>query len=420
MKTNYLVEPEKEIYTRNEISIPAKVENSSPHITVKCRRSITEIDEKLWDSLLSGSNVFHSHTFLKCIEDARVENSKFWYLLFFVGEKPVGSAVLSLFAVSLDLLSGKLIAQLCKFIRKFFPGFMKIKILFCGTPVSAGKNNLVICTESLKNKIIDLLVNQMKTIAKENKVIMLCLKEICAQECEWLNPDADYNFIRARSIPFVKLYLRKEWNTFSDYLKAMRYNYRRQIKHSLRKLSIKEIDSQFSPSNPGKDIPQLIVKRPGKNDASAFHKLYLEVMEKAENKLEILNLEFFENVFFNIKDICYLVSLVDKEKELGSALVMHLNHTMVFFLIGLDYDQNRKYDTYFNLIYRIISLAIEKKCSMLELGQTSYYFKQRCGGSCEEMFFYIKSLNKPLHFLLSFFQPLLFPRTEVNKLHVFH
>ena len=69
---------------------------------------------------------------------------------------------------------------------------------------------------------------------------------------------------------------------------------------------------------------------------------------------------------------------------------------MTFLLVGLDYSKNKEYDTYFNIVYRIISLAIEKKCKVLEMGQTSYYLKGRCGGYCEEMYFFIKSLNKPL------------------------
>ena len=84
---------------------------------------------------------------------------------------------------------------------------------------------------------------------------------------------------------------------------------------------------------------------------------------------------------------CNLVSLVYKENVLGSALIFKHGDVMTFLLVGLDYSKNKEYDTYFNIVYRIISLAIEKKCKVLEMGQTSYYLKGRCGGYCEEMYF---------------------------------
>lgn len=388
------------------------------HIEVKCFRSISEIDEHLWNGIDEGKDIFHSHKFLTCIEKSGIENSRLWYLIFYNKQRTVGTAVLSLFQVSLDLLSGRVVEQLCNYIRKYVPGFLKIKLLFCGTPISIGKNNLKISDKTFIEEILNSLVNKMTELAKENRVNIVCLKEFDEEECKSLSRLSAKGFIKALSIPYVNLYFDRQWYSFNDYLISMRSNYRRQINKSLKKISLKENYSSLS-MPPGQNLTKFIIKIPTMSDASAFHKLYLEVMKNARNKMEILNKNFFENIFNDMNNHCRMISLVKEEKILGSALIFRQKDTMTFLLIGMDYEENKIYDTYFNIVYKIISFAIEERCKLLEMGQTSYYLKLRCGGNCEDRYFFIKCLNRPLHYLLSVFKSQLFPETDINKLQVF-
>jgi predicted N-acyltransferase len=388
------------------------------HLSLRTYNSINEIDKQFWNNL--SNDVFNSWDFILSLEKARVEDSQMKYLIFSNNNDPVGIAVLSSFFVSLDLLSGVFFSKICSKIRKLSPGFMKVRFLFCGTPISIGKNNLKIIDESFKDDILDMLVSEMTVIAKENKITILCLKEFNKSESESLGCLTYKNFIKAPSIPYVKLNTDRTWNSFPGYLKSMRYNYRRQINKSLKKLALDNSSSASVELTDGNNEPKLIIKIPDVNDAAIFYKLYLEVMKRAKNKMEILNKDFFENIFSSMNNNCNLVSLIYKENVLGSALIFKHGDVMTFLLVGLDYSKNKEYDTYFNIVYRIISLAIEKKCKVLEMGQTSYYLKGRCGGYCEEMYFFIKSLNKPLNFLLSIFKPLLFPKIHLDELHVFH
>ncbi|HEX9251971.1 MAG TPA: hypothetical protein VF870_06990, partial [Ignavibacteriaceae bacterium] len=117
--------------------------------------SICEIDKQFWDNL--SNDVFNSWDFLLSLEKARVENSQMKYLIFFHNSTPIAIAVLSMFSISLDLLSGQFLSKICSTFRKIFPGFMKLKFLFCGTPISIGKNNLRIIDESKRNQILNLL-----------------------------------------------------------------------------------------------------------------------------------------------------------------------------------------------------------------------------------------------------------------------
>ncbi len=391
----------------------------SSSIYLKCFRSITEVDENLWESINRERDIFHSHKFLSCLEKSEVEQSCYWYLVFYKKDEPVGSAVLTLFTISLDLLSSNMVSRFCNLIRKFFPGFMKIKFLFCGTPISIGKNNLKITNKTLTRCILDSLVHKMIALAEEHKLSTLCLKEFNEEHCESMSSVSSLGFIKAPSIPYVSLNLDEKWSSFQDYLGAMRSPFRRQINQNLAKLFL-HVNKPALPEDGGNNTitPRIEVKSPCPADAAVFHKLYLEVMQRAKNKMEILNKQFFENIFGSMQNFS-LISLKDKDEVLGSALICRDNDVMTFLLIGMDYDKMKKYDTYFNLVYKVISQAIKERFRILDMGQTSYYFKQRCGGVCEERYFYIKSLNKPVHFLLSAFKSQLFPTTHINSLQVF-
>ena len=413
MKINY--QKYFSLYDTNRNTFNATL---SSKIKLRSYNSITEIDKKLWDGL--ANNIFNSWDFLLSLEKARVENSRMKYLIYSDNSTPVAIAVLSIFSISLDLLSGKFITKICDILRIVFPGFMKVKFLFCGTPISIGKNNLRIPDESKKNQILDLLVNGMEVMARDYEIQILCFKEFNSLECESLTLLTEKKFIKASSIPYVYLHINKDWNSFDDYLKSMRFTFRRQINKSLNKLMINNSALSSVELMSKNDVPKIEVIVPKIIDAPTFYEQYIEVMKRAKNKMEILNKDFFENVFEHLKSNCKLIQLIYNKDVLGSAIIFQKSDVMTFVLVGLNYSRNKEYDVYFNIVYRIIALAIENKCRVLEMGQTSYYFKQRCGGNCEEMFFYIKAQNKIFNYLLSVFKPLLFPTIKLNELHVFH
>jgi hypothetical protein len=107
------------------------------------------------------------------------------------------------------------------------------------------------------------------------------------------------------------------------------------------------------------------------------------------------------------------------DKIYGSALLAEDNESLVFLLVGLDYNNRDAYDVYFNLIYTILAIAIQNKAKRLDLGQTSYYLKQRIGGTCSPVYFYIKSRKRIINYLLKRFRVILFPETKISEHNVF-
>jgi predicted N-acyltransferase len=381
-------------------------------------RSIHEVDEALWDSINARQDLFHTHRFIRAIEDAKVENSRLWYLLFYERDELVATAALSAFIVSLDLFAGGILQKLVGGIRRVFPGFLKITVLFCGLPISIGKHCLAISDLSRSGEILDLLVQEMREISRAEDIRFMCVKEFLEGEMPTVEGLAEHGFFRAWSIPYVSMKIR--WPDFQSYLAAMRHSYRRQICQSLKKLgqSVPTIHTDIT-SGMNEDKPMLLLAGPETCSPGQFYDLYLEVMSRAKTKLEMLSAAFFENFYKNLSNDFELLAMMKGRELLSIALLTVQDKTMTFLLTGVDYSQRDVYNTYCNLLSGIIVRAMQRGCGRLDLGQTSYWLKQRLGGECNPQFFYLRAESKPIHFFLKALRSVIFPKIKTPDPRVF-
>jgi len=78
-----------------------------------------------------------------------------------------------------------------------------------------------------------------------------------------------------------------------------------------------------------------------------------------------------------------------------------------------------KYDSYYNLVYGIIGLAIERGCEKIQMGQTSYWVKQ-CVGALPEPEYIFFAWRRPIvHSILISLRNAIFPETKFKPIHVF-
>lgn len=395
-----------------------KLSPSSNELRVLRFNSIHEIDDVLWDSINPDKGLFHSHRFIRAVEDAQVENSRFWCLLFYKKDKLVATTVLSSFSVSLDLFLGDLLKKLVKMVRRWKPDFLRIGVLFCGLPISLGQHNLLISETSFIKDVLKLLNEEMSSISRSQQIRFMCIKEFRQPEIKRMDQLKNYGFFRANSLPYVTLKIR--WSDFESYLSDLRHPYRRAILLSLRKLGNQNpVIDRYKPELETTNKPGLVLGNSQVCSPEEFFKLYNEVMNRAQVKLETLNEAFFKNLFTEMSDELEILAMIQGDEILGAAIIAYANKTMTFTLVGLKYEKRDEYEVYFNLVYGILSIAIERGCEELNLGQTSYWLKQRIGGECIPEYFYLKGENKLIHFILRTLNSWIFPQANLLNPNVF-
>ena len=311
-------------------------------------------------------------------------------------------------------ISQKIISE----IRRFCPRFLKIRVLFCGLPISIGKHTIAISDFSRKKDVICLLVKEMSEICRTENIGLMCVKEFLKEETKIVENLTDYRFFRAHSIPYVNMGIR--WQDFQSYLSSMRHSYRRQIICDLKKIDcLKPTIKTFSSEELNPEKPELILARPKDCNPRQFYKLYLEVMDHARTKLEVLNESFFENLFKNMNDDLELLMMIKGNEILSFALLSIQDNIMTFLLTGINYSKRNECDAYINLLHGIVQHAIQSGCHYLHLGQTSYWPKQRIGGSCIPQFIYVSARNRFVYYILKSLRSVMFPEIKIRKPRVF-
>jgi predicted N-acyltransferase len=391
---------------------------TEPAMDIVIKRSIHDIEPHLWDSVNASHGFFRTHRFFSALESSAVEDAEYWYLALFEQGKPVATAVLSAFRVSLDLLLPSGARRVCEVARKVYPSFLRPRMLFCGVPVSIGKHTISCCKGTDPERIICEISNRMEQIAQDHRIRYLCFKEFVETEFPAITKLRERGYIHGHSIPTMRLPIR--WKSFSAYVQSMRHHYRRKVRLSLHKLGITDDSSPLSPTAPPDNrFPRLVLRDFDHDSAGSLYELYREVMKRAETRLELLNRKFFERAAEYLPDNMVLLCLEDEKGIRGAALLGRNEPWLHFLFVGFDYVFRDRYQTYFNLLNGIIAFAIEQGFEVIDLGQTTYEIKNRLGAHAEPVHFYLRSRSAPTHTILSRLSRFLFPPTKIRVNRVF-
>lgn len=171
-----------------------------------------------------------------------------------------------------------------------------------------------------------------------------------------LNSTTNLPAKRGETLPSCKMEVC--WNNFNQYLKSLRSSYRYRVKKAQEKWQQVRIE----------------LIKPEDFDLSCY-RLYEEVFNRSEEKLEKLNIDFFRA--FPLPSVIIKASF--NEKILGFIQLVENGSELIFLFIGFDHKLNRSFDIYNNLLLEIIKFAIDKGYKVIDLGQTAEETKLKLG-----------------------------------------
>ena len=142
-----------------------------------------------------------------------------------------------------------------------------------------------------------------------------------------------------------------------------------------------------------------------------MHQQYIDVYKRSSGKLEKLTLDFFKNLPTEFKlTVCF-----KKDKIIGWNIGLEDKDVYYFFLGGVDYSQNKIYDTYFQLLTSIVKDGIENKVKTIELGQTAEIPKMRMGGLPQPLYMEAHHNLKGINYLIKICSPWLEYKGVIEK-----
>jgi hypothetical protein len=206
----------------------------------------------------------------------------------------------------------------------------------------------------------------------------------------------DEKIISGKTLPTV--IITNHFQSWEDYIGAMKASYRRRL--LLLSSSFFEI-------------------RKEQVTCSCFdnqmYNQYLAVLKRSKGKLETLSQEFFQHLPSNFN----LMAFYHEERLIGWYISATFNDKFYFFLGGLDYSANHRFNTYFNMLLNIVRDGIENGSAIIDLGQTAEIPKLRLGGKLVEKILGGYHSNLILRSILKTGKNLLEYSTVVKETHVF-
>ncbi len=342
-------------------------------ITIKIEKKIAAYKSD-WDNFLPEKHHLKV-THLQAFENAEVDNIETHYVQVFLKDKLIGLVYLQQFTFKHEHLNFNRQQTFKSRVIKFvLPA--QLPLLVCGHLFRIDFQGFY-----FKNQAHDVLVfDAIELFMQHNKnnkpcgiIIKDCKEAFVEQHVQLFK----YHFFNGDVT--MELSRRRHWLTFDDYLKDLNKNYLQRAKKIIK--SFAEIEKRELTAT------EIIEQAP------AIEKLYWNVVNKQSIKLGTINAAYFYELKTDLQQNFEFYALYHDDVMVGFYTFIFYNGTMETHYIGMDYEANKTYKLYFNILFLSTQKMIERKDDKLELGRTAREAKVNLGALPKQIFNYIKVKN---------------------------
>ncbi len=374
----------------------------SNKLSYKIFSSINSINEEEWNFELELGDFYMNYDFLNITEKTTIGIDSYYYIMMY--NEGVKIANIVLFSVELDFynLVGNSAKKIISRFRKISKNSFFLKTLFCGLPISTVDNSIRIYKKEYTNEILELLDQIVKKVANKENAKIIFYKDFSNTEIEHFALLEEKSNTLISGLPSNNITIK--WKTFEEYVNSLNKRYRNPLKKILKKreeLTIIVTDEDLAVFD------------------SKFYDLYNQVNSSSEFQLEKLSLNFFKDIIANKNLSTKLILIKKDDLLLGHVSIIEKNESFVPLFLGYDKALNKDYDVYFNLVYKILEVAIEEKKKYIKFGQTADYFKQKMGCYSTSVWWYIYISSPFLRPFTRYIFAKLFPPIEDYKFELF-
>jgi hypothetical protein len=355
-----------------------------------------------WRDLCAHADLGMDPVVLSISQRTLADQCRCWGVIVYHRGEAIGCAALSLFPTELVDSSHPLFMRVRDRIRRVWPSFMRLNVLFCGLPTPSGSSHLRVRAPPDAEagdlaRVVAEVDRVMRRMAREVSAPLLVFKEWEETSGPLADGLRQAGYLPG-GIPPMHI-LTRPFKSFANYRAALKSRYRAQIQRSQKKLEAAGFEAlngrgaEFFDAHWNEDA----------------HKLYVAVQQRAELKLELMPSAFFHELARALGDEVSL-SLIHRDGRL-SAFTFAITRAGTHYNLysGLDYALNGEGDLYFNLFYLDLDQAFRSGATCVHMGQTSDGFKSRLGTSAQPLYFFVRARALWLNAALRLLAPIAFP-----------
>ena len=346
-----------------------------------------------WLSITQNNSIFLEIDFLRLLEkvDNTIVTSR--YILVYKNKVPCGIIYFQIIDFKAEVF-GSILADKVETIKSakmnLFEKYLDanknetiLRLFTCGNNLVSGEYGFKFLNTVSEESQSELLLKIIDVIGKEEK-LSGAISAILIKDFETpLQPEK--LFENEKYTPFfvepnLVVDLPETVNSIEGYILLFSKKYRNRAKTILKK---------------GAVISQKILEKQDINLLeSEIYQLYENIYERAKFKLIKLPKHYFFETkkLFPEKFLMRGFFLEDKLVAFNSCFLLN-ESTLEAHYIGLDYELNTQYELYQNILYCMISTAIENKKQKVNLGRTAAEIKTTVGAKVQDLICYIKPQN---------------------------
>jgi predicted N-acyltransferase len=323
--------------------------------------SIRDVDVEEWNSLRDASrDPFMEPGFIAAVENSMGSVCRVRHVI--VRNKigrPLAIACLSSYTVDGASLAEGSAKTVLKVIGRVWPWLARNTMVMCGLPISSGDSHLRFAPDADRPSVLAILDRLICEFAASERARFIIFKEFNTVGCRDLTALESLGYRQADSYPMN--YATTEYQNFDDYLSKVRSKKRRMLRGSLRKFA------------KGNFRVVTLTGREGAADhyTDRVHRLYEAVLARSPVQFEYLPAEFLRELARRLPDNTSFTYVYRGEEVVAYAASVFSDTTFHGVVLGIDYDLNREYELYFNVLFKALDVAFRRGAHEILLGQTA-------------------------------------------------
>jgi len=356
-------------------------------------------DVQEWDDF-SGTSIYTKSHYLHLLEKHGPEAYGYYYVLIKDGELPIGSMYCQSKVIDLSQdyrihshsnnWVDKLRISLLKKSFKFF----KHRMLICGNVLLTGEYGFSTLSPKYPKQLTSEVLEQVKTHIEQKekvKIRSIFLKDYYEDKALSISSFEADDYTKFQVQPDMILSIDPEWKTYEDYLAAVKSKYRVKFKKVKKKgsaLEFREFDATMALHF---------------NDK--MYTLYKATADRATFSMFLLDKNYFGQLKTTLKEDIILTGVFLNEELVAFYTYVKNGSFGDAHFLGYNVNLNIKYQIYFNLLLKLVELAIQHKAQYLNLSRTALEIKSSVGAKAYNMSVFLKHsrpwINKWLPTILS-------------------
>jgi predicted N-acyltransferase len=325
--------------------------------------SVKDVPPEVWDPLAASCSITYSRKFWRAIEASGMD--EFRHIRFMVAwdeaRQPVALGTYYTMVTDIGIFSSGLLRKLLQGVRRYFPNFLKLRMLECGSPININPP-LAIAPGVDQARVVAAVTHHLFTAARREGAWLLVIRDFTPEERHLEASFVGQGFVSVPGLP--NAWLDIDWSSPNEYLASMKSYYRSKLKKHLKRTREADIES-------GETIDFSSL-------ADTLSTQWMTVHSQAdEYQREILTPSFYRSFSDQLGAHSRILAFYQQEELIGHALVLLDGDTLRWMYFGRNIARNDS--LYLLVAYKVIELGIRLGARHIEQGLTTYPIKRDLG-----------------------------------------